>query len=83
MNKPEIFESKAITIHLCALLIVISGSAALLLIEESMWLIWVIMPAGFIAVISCLFALPIAVVRGWNALKQKRYFLFVQSLSKY
>lgn len=73
MNVPEIFKSKAITLHVLAWVVAGAGFCLARIFGTVNGFMWVIMPAGLLAFLSGLVALPIAITGGYRAAREGRF----------
>ncbi|CAK8710408.1 hypothetical protein GKODMF_00010 [Candidatus Electrothrix gigas] len=46
--------------------------------EEITWLLWIIIPAAYIAIFSSFIVLPVAIFKGWKAIRDKKILMFLQ-----
>jgi hypothetical protein len=72
MNVPEIFRSEAITLHVLAWAVVGAGFCLAIIFDTMTGFMWAIMPAGLVAFLSGFSALPIAIMGGYRAAKERR-----------
>lgn len=78
MNLPEIFKSKAITVHVLAWIVAGGGFCLARILGTMTGFMWVIMPAGLLVFLSGVVALPVAIMGGYKAARERHLGRFLQ-----